>query len=721
MASILRYDFELDRFQADAVDAISRGVSVLVAAPTGAGKTVIAEHALEAALQGGGRAVYANPIKALSNQKFKDLSNLFGSENVGLLTGDSNIRGNAPIVVMTAEILRNMIYRQEPDGPGRLDDLLWVVLDEVHYIQDEQRGPVWEEILIGCPQHVKMVCLSATISNAEQMGAWLRTVRGDVEVVVEKTRPVPLTGFQVVEDIARKKHQQILVTPLQDSDGDINLEGIRYDSSETLGDDDGWDDGLVDYSDDDDDDDENALYYYRPPWRFHTPEVQDVVDALVKRDMLPAIYFMFSRDGCDSAAWAIHQTKSLTNDDEAEQISKLAERRFATLSDVEKDALETELWVPLIASGVSPHHAGLAPVIKELVEECFTRGLLKLIFATETLSVGMNMPAKTTVLDKLSKFDGTEHKDLTPLQFKQFTGRAGRRGVDDSGYVVCIWSKYNGFEDTAALAMAESSPLESSFSPSYNSVANLASRYTRDEAQEFVSKSFAQYLANNAGEHKETRTALRSLLPHDYEQMRLPNMVDALASVMIKRGHLDDQWNLTTSGQVLACITHEYDLLVAEAITVGIFDDLSAIDLAAVVSTIAYQARRDDPNTGFHLSQQVDAAVGRLYEMCRDIEEDEETAILFYYRGFDNYLYVPTGFAPHLITWMETGDLAQAVELAFSAGDFIRHSRRTVDLLKQIASVTPGTATAMAANEAARLILRGMVADTAMLALDASQ
>ena len=703
MTRELSYEFELDDFQSAAISAADRGASVLVSAPTGSGKTVVAEHALHAAVSRGGRAFYANPIKALSNQKFNDLSALFGSENVGLLTGDNSIRGDAPIVVMTAEVLRNMIYRQQPGESGPLDGLRCVVLDEVHYIQDEQRGPVWEEIIIGCPQQVALVCLSATVSNAEQVGEWLRTVRGEVEVVVEKERPVPLEGFQVVRDRAGNR-KKIVMTALHGPNGKPNPRGRVYDNSPTLSS--GWDDGWWDD-------------YYEPDWRFHTPDAGEVVRLLAKRDLLPAVYFVFSRKGCDKAAGQVQRSERLTTDAESERIVELAERRFSAIPEADRKALSADAWMSRIARGAAAHHAGLPPVFKEVVEECFILGLLKVVFATETLSVGMNMPARTAVLSSLSKFNGTGHSELTAMEYTQITGRAGRRGIDEKGAAVCLWSPYDRFTQAARLAGAKSGPLKSSFTPSYNSVANLASRFTRDEAAEFVSKSFAQFLAERPKKRKKPKTeegAQQRAAARKAALMRLPNLLEAMSSVLAGRGFLDEGWNLTHSGEVLARISHDHDLLVADAITSGAFDGLSAVDLAAVASTLCYEPRKDDPKScRAWPSAEAEAATGRLAEMLQSILASERKTALGD-RGGDAGTAPEPGFAAAITAWTMTGNLSEALGHGFSAGDFIRYARRTADLLRQVAASAPCRDLARTARRSVDLVERGVVADTADLA-----
>src|SRR2546426_215386 len=379
------YEFELDPFQEHALDALEAGRSVLVAAPTGSGKTLVAEYAVAKALAEGGKAFYTTPIKALSNQKFGDLSRRHGQANVGLLTGDNAINGDAPVVVMTTEVLRNMIYAGSPS----LNGLRYVVLDEVHYLQDPYRGPVWEEVIIHSPPEVVLVCLSATVSNAEEFADWIQTVRGATTAVIEERRPVELQHLYLVGD---RTSDDLVMLPTF-VDGRPNPEASRLDAAATRG-----------------------RRYGRP------------------------------RAGLEA--------------------------------------------------GFASHHAGMVPPFKEAVEACFSTGLVKVVFATETLALGINMPARSVVIEKLSKFTGEHHEFLTPGEYSQLTGRAGRRGIDEVGYAIVLWSPFVPFDQVAGLASRRTYALSSSFRPTYNMAANLVRRYPPDAAHHLLNLSFAQYRAD---------------------------------------------------------------------------------------------------------------------------------------------------------------------------------------------------------------------------------
>ena len=464
------HGFRLDEFQRSAFDALDAGLNVLVAAPTGAGKTVVAEHAVELALSEGAKCFYTAPIKALSNQKFNDLRAVLGDDRVGLLTGDHAINGDAPVVVMTTEVLRNMVYAESP----ALEGLRWVVLDEVHFLQDAYRGPVWEEVLIHSPRHAGFVCLSATVSNAVELGEWITALRGPTEIVVEHQRPIRLDPLMLVGD--RSAERDHLVPLLVD--GRTNPEGHRFDADQHR---------------------QRQADGRRRRSRFVTPRRLETVERLDDEGLLPAIYFIFSRNGCDEAARGLLDAGvRLTNAGERTRIRAIAERRTAALGDDDLDVLGYDRWLATLEAGVAAHHAGMIPAFRETVEECFNQGILKVVFATETLAVGINMPARSVVIERLSKFNGERHEFLTPGQFTQLTGRAGRRGIDETGSAVVLWNPFAPFEQVANLAASREFPLSSSFRPTYNMSANLVERYDPDEAHEVLARSFAQFQADRS-------------------------------------------------------------------------------------------------------------------------------------------------------------------------------------------------------------------------------
>ncbi len=441
---------------------------MVVAAPTGSGKTVVAQYAVDRALDAGGKAFYTTPLKALSNQKYWELVRRHGTEQVGLLTGDNSVNGTAPVVVMTTEVLRNMIYASSP----ALEGLRYVILDEVHYLQNAYRGPVWEEVIIHSPPAVDLVCLSATVSNAEELADWIATVRGKTTTVIEERRPVELHDLYLLGD---KGSDRLLLMPTL-VDGRPNPEAAALDSK-TL---------------------RHPGMRGRPRGRLFTPRRIEVIDLLAENDMLPAIYFIFSRAACDDAvAQCVREGKRLTSSDERRQIRAIAEEHVDALSDDDLRVLEYGEWLAGLEAGYAAHHAGMVPPFKEAVESCFAAGLVKAVFATETLSLGINMPARSVVIEKLTKFTGERHEFLTPGEYTQLTGRAGRRGIDDVGYAVVLWSPFVPFDQVAGLAGARTYALTSSFRPTYNMAANLVRRYPPDVAHHLLNLSFAQYRADS--------------------------------------------------------------------------------------------------------------------------------------------------------------------------------------------------------------------------------
>ena len=465
--------FALDDFQRRALDALDEGRSVLVAAPTGSGKTVVAEYAVARALGSGSKVFYTTPLKALSNQKFADLRRLHGAQRVGLLTGDNAVNGDAPVVVMTTEVLRNMIYGAAP----ALSGLRYVVLDEVHYLQDRYRGAVWEEVIVHLAPTVDLVCLSATVSNAEEVADWIATVRGVTTAVIEERRPVALHHrYLAGERGVAALH--LLPTFVGDAD-DLrpNPEAERLDRRSSRR---GPRGGPG-----------RARQRLRPPDRV------EVVDLLAEEQLLPAIVFVFSRAGCDQAVAQAHAAGArLTTGEEQAEIRRIADAHLQDLSDADLAVLGVPAWRDGLAAGLAAHHAGLVPPMKEAVEEAFAAGLVKVVYATETLALGINMPARSVVIERLTKFTGERHEFLTPGEYTQLTGRAGRRGIDAVGYAVVCWSPWVTFDQVAGLASRRTDALRSSFRPTYNMAVNLVRRYSPDDAHHLVNLSFAQYRAD---------------------------------------------------------------------------------------------------------------------------------------------------------------------------------------------------------------------------------
>jgi ATP-dependent RNA helicase HelY len=861
--------FELDPFQVDALDALDHGRSVVVAAPTGSGKTVVAEYAVAKALVDGAKAFYTTPLKALSNQKFGDLVRRHGADRVGLLTGDNSINGDAPIVVMTTEVLRNMIYA----GSGTLAGLRYVVLDEVHYLQNAYRGPVWEEVIIHSPPAVDLVCLSATVSNAEELAAWIGTVRGDTAAVIEERRPVELHDLYLLGD--RSSERLFLFPTLVD--GRPNPEASALDSK--------------------------ALRHPglrgRPRGRLFTPRRTEVVELLGEEDMLPALYFIFSRAACDDAvAQCVREGGRLTTAEERAQIRAIAEEHVAPLSDDDLRVLDYTAWMSGLDAGFAAHHAGMVPPFKEAVEACFAAGLVKVVFATETLSLGINMPARSVVIEKLTKFTGERHEFLTPGEYTQLTGRAGRRGIDEVGYALVLWSPFVPFDQVAGLAGTRTYALTSSFRPTYNMAANLVRRYPPDVAHHLLNLSFAQYRADSdvvrleaqlerthvalaharaataceRGDVREYRALLRaeedagrgrpsakqevvaalervkpgdvlvvpggksggrvavlsttrrrggdlrlraitperrllSLGPKDFPapprsvaRVELPapyapnnagfqrHVASALSAARLRedgaagrhraslgtgaagapasgaaahpvagcpdaRQHLRaaeraerlardaerlerrirgrteslarqfdrvlrvleawgyvDGWALTGSGERLARVYHEADLLVAESVSQGVLDGLTPPELAGLVSVFTYEARGQGAASPRFPSTRLREGWVAVDALAVELNDAEDEAGLPMTRRPD------PGFMALAYSWAKGEELESLIaDEEVSGGDFVRNVKQLIDLLRQLGDVARLPQTARTARQAADALFRGVVAASSVV------
>ncbi|MGW6390795.1 DEAD/DEAH box helicase [Streptomyces sp. NPDC055103] len=484
------YEFDLDPFQIEACKALEAGKGVLVAAPTGSGKTIVGEFAVHLALSQGRKCFYTTPIKALSNQKYADLVKRYGADKVGLLTGDNSVNGDAPIVVMTTEVLRNMLYA----GSQALSGLGYVVMDEVHYLSDRFRGAVWEEVIIHLPESVTLVSLSATVSNAEEFGDWLDTVRGDTEVIVSESRPVPLW-----QHVLAGRRMYDLFEEETDHGGrgssrrEVNPDLVRLARTEnsTYNPRDRRRGKMIREAD--------RERERRQRSRIWTPGRPEVIERLDAEGLLPAITFIFSRAGCEAAVQqCLHAGLRLNNEEGRLRVREIVEERTASIPSEDLHVLGYYEWLEALERGIAAHHAGMLPTFKEVVEELFVRGLVKAVFATETLALGINMPARSVILEKLVKWNGEQHADITPGEYTQLTGRAGRRGIDVEGHAVVLWQR--GFDPghLAGLAGTRTYPLRSSFRPSYNMAVNLVDQFGRHRSRELLETSFAQFQADRS-------------------------------------------------------------------------------------------------------------------------------------------------------------------------------------------------------------------------------
>lgn len=812
--------FELDRFQTDANEALEQGSNVLVAAPTGAGKTVVADFAVYLAQQQNAKAFYTTPIKALSNQKYHDLVALYGPDKVGLLTGDTSINSEADIVVMTTEVLRNMLYEHSTT----LQALRYVVLDEVHYLADRFRGPVWEEVIIHLPQSVRIVGLSATVSNVEDFADWIASVRGETKLVVSEHRPVPLEQYVLIQRDPRTE-PELFDLYRHDDDGrpttklnarltnrldeymrrEQRRRGVeRPDRRKGHG------------------------RHGRPEARSarqverYQPKRWAVVDELNFLGMLPAIYFIFSRNGCDEAVdQCLDAGLRLTSDDEALRIRSIVDEMIeGQLTHDDLKTLHFARFRHALEEGFAAHHAGMVALFKQIVERLFEEGLIKVVFATETLALGINMPARSVVIEKLEKYDGTGIVGLTPGEYTQLTGRAGRRGIDTIGNAVVV--DHRGFTPETAVALSSKRvyPLHSSFKPTFNMAVNLLNTSDYETARITLDHSFAQWEANESAWQIEARIdaltealagyaeamtceygdftdllrirmqlnelqknerrklkhevfatnadksrAFRRLdariaklkeLEHDHPCKQCPDFqdhmkwghrwmretrelerlrqrydsrtgsvarqFDRICEILNRLGYLERtdhdgvrDYTLTEQGQLLRRLYSERDLVLAQAITEGVLDDLSAPQIAAVLSSLLYEARRGE---GGEPRRYPGGPHGLIAQRARELEYlDEQVLVLCEDAGMDSYLQpLDFGIVDIIYDWACGDSLAQVLEhTELTGGDFVRNAKRLADVLQQIAAAEPymgeqHAVLAARAREAFDAVNRGIVA-----------
>jgi len=691
-----KLDFCLDSYQIEACRYLETGSGVLVAAPTGAGKTVVGEFAVHLADRRGTKCFYTTPIKALSNQKFLDLVEVYGASKVGLLTGDQVVNSEANIAVMTTEVLRNMIYANSPT----LNGLEFVVLDEVHYLSDPFRGPVWEEVILGLDAGVKIVGLSATVSNVEEFGTWMDQVRGNMATVVSEKRPVPLYQHVFAGKRLVDLYQGDAPTAGGTAAARVNPELMRLASTETkvMRDDSrrlrgGSGKGKRG---------SQSELGGRAHGRFASrsqlvPRRFTVITELDRLDLLPAIYFIFSRQGCDQAVdRLIDDGMWLTRASERAELNAIAQRHITGLEPGDLEALRYKNWLEAFTRGIAAHHAGLLPMFKLAVEEAFSLGLVKVVFATETLALGINMPARTVVLDKLVKFNGANHADITPGEYTQLTGRAGRRGIDIEGHAVVTWQAGLDPRGLAGLASRRTYPLRSAFTPTYNMAVNLIGSVGAPRATRILQDSFAQfhsdYVREQAGKTSRSDTLVAKF--------------EAICLVLESLGYVDsDPLQVTDSGRMLSRLYGEHDLLIAEAIKAGVFEDLKLPSLAATISTVVYEARRVDRRAEVRMpDRESSKAVDALKKTWRDIRLIESD------RRLDHAPPLDLGFARAAHAWASGVSMGEIVDhTGLAAGDFVRWIRMCVDCAGQIADATKGTPLSSKCRDLVHTMRRGVV------------
>lgn len=802
--------FDLDPFQIASCQILEEGKSVLVAAPTGAGKTIVAEFAVFLAMSTpAAKIFYTTPMKALSNQKYNEFADEWGPENVGILTGDTNINSNARIVVMTTEVLRNMLYA----GSETLDDLAFVVMDEVHYLADKFRGAVWEEVIIHLPQPVRLVSLSATVSNAEEFGDWLQAVRGDTEIVVSEDRPVPLDQHVLIgnkfidlfDSAASAAQHRVNPELLSLAQSQARAPHVRGGQSFGGNSGRGSSRGGGSYGGKGKGKREGSGGH--GSFSGNTPLLgrmnrADVVQMLGEKNLLPAIFFVFSRVGCDSAVEQVLRSGiRLTDAQEREEIRAIVDDRCQSLLDEDLGVLGYWDWLDGLERGVAAHHAGLLPAFKEVVEELFQRKLVKAVFATETLALGINMPARSVVLEKLDKFNGEARVPLTPGEYTQLTGRAGRRGIDVEGHSVIQWSSALDPQTVASLASRRTYPLNSSFKPTYNMAINLITKFGRSRTRDILESSFAQFQADRsvvdlarkvkqqqeslagfaepmachlgdfegystlrrrltdlekAGTHVEhgsraerekrnqelarLRKTMKAHPCHacpDREQHArwaerwwrlkreteklvqeintrtgaVARVFDRVCDVLIDLNYLakdpdSRELALTPAGSTLGRIYGERDLLVAESLRQGLWNQLDAASLAAMACAVVFEPRRDEGviNERYLPKGEFREALVRTQTLIAELDELE------HHHKLPGGSPLATGLCLAMHRWAKGGRLDDVLfDADMAAGDFVRWSKQTIDLLDQLSNVGDGDV-ARTARTALDNVRRGIVA-----------
>ncbi len=685
--------FGLDPFQLEAIEAVDRRVNVLVSAPTGSGKTLIANYAIGREAERSRRTFYTTPLKALSNQKYHELCRLYGPARVGLLTGDTSLNRTAPIVVMTTEVLRNMLLTES----DQLSSLGLVILDEVHYLQDPFRGGVWEEVLILTPSAVRFVALSATIGNADFLGEWFSEVRGPTAIIVEVNRPIVLHNHLA---FLRRGQSEVEIIDLLDGPR-LSDEARRIDN-------------LM-----------KSSRHFRPgpQWRgprssappppFRAPRRSELMRALERDDLLPVIVFIFSRAACDDA---VHQLRRdglrFTTAEDRRRIEEIAEERLRDFSDDDLTALEYSDFLDALRRGITMHHAGMVPAFREIVEACFEENLLAVVFATETLALGVNMPARSVALERFTKYSDAGRQFLTSAEYAQMTGRAGRRGLDDEGHAVVCFATDLAVQDVGRVALAPPADLHSSFRPTYNLTANLINHFDQATALEVVQRSFAQF-------ENDRRPAGR--------RRPLTDQMLARHRVLEELGYAVG-WTLNAQGQLLRAIYHECDLLIAESLSFGVFDDLDPAQLAGLLSCFVYESRRSSRSTNAaqrvstkkkkvhhdRLGQERRLSLGeRLHEItaiAATINEVEERHRVPHFKDPDGH------FATIIAAWARGVSLHTVLDLAdaeigqTSPGDFVRNAKQVADLCEQLGRLDGLTSVAEVALAARDAVLRSVVA-----------
>jgi superfamily II RNA helicase len=621
---------QYDRFQLQAIEAIEAGKSVLVSAPTGAGKTAIAEYAIDQSLKRGERVVYTAPVKALSNQKFRDFSAKY-PDSVGLLTGDVSLNADAPLVIMTTEIYRNQLF----EDPERLASTRWVIFDEVHYLDDAERGTVWEEAMMFSPGQIRFLALSATAPNIEEVAEWVQTVLGrQIEVILESHRPVPLVHlFQcqgtIYSDVHSLKRQ-----------GYMNQE--RWAPEQRFG-----------------QGGHGRQRFRRQQWAKHLRARPNRVDELVKHlvaeKQLPCLYFAFGRKRVEELAWEQQRFDFLTPAEKTE-ITKMYEELCARF-ELTREASAHEMR-RLVHRGIGFHHAGMLPTLKEVIERLFTSKLIKLIFTTETFAIGINMPAKAVAFDELRKFYGTHFGFLRTRDYYQMAGRAGRRGMDKEGYVYARINPHQiPYPETMRIVFGKPEPIESQFNSCYATLLNLYGQFGR-RLMEIYPKSFHHFQSNKRDREKGAA------------------MIERKLALLTELGYMRGD-ELTEKGE-FASWMYGYELILSELLEEGYLETLSESLLGALLVSLTFEPRRNQDCPA--LSPALRTLEKQVARAAQRIQAKEST-----HKVWPLTRTPEMHLAPAVEAWLggcRFHELGKHTEV--DEGEIIRHFRMVVQLLRQL-------------------------------------
>ena len=628
------HGFTLDEFQEKAINAIQDKKTVVVSAATGTGKTVIAEYMIDECLREQGKhIIYTAPIKALSNQKYRDFVNQYGLETVGLLTGDVVINPQAPVLIMTTEIYRNMLLSDDP----LILNVASVVFDEIHFMNDPERGTVWEEAILFSPSSTRFLCLSATIPNVNEFASWLKTLKNHpVEIVQYSTRAVPLHHF--VFD----SHRGLI----QRSDLPSFIRWLQK----------------------------------KKNWKKKKGMLKISPGSVVLqvKDKLPALVFSFSRRQCENEGVKLaNRTDFITNESDRNHILQMFHKK---LSSEIQTLQSTKALLTALSHGIGFHHAGLLPQQRELVEELFSERLIHVLFATETFSVGVNMPAKTVILNGIRKFDGRRFRPLRSKEYFQMAGRAGRRGIDTVGYVITIPDQIQLVEKIYQISEADREPILSQFQLSFNTVLNMLMLYSDEEIEMILKKNFYVF-------HRKHQ---------QHRQVRMKTSFTKKKKRLKQMGYISHDGAITDKGLFASRIYYQ-ELLISELFATGFYKQFSELELLQIIAAIVYEPKAND-----HFSFK---GIHKKYkQLVQKLNENQHVYAHLNKLSLKRMMAI-------VETWSMGGSFSLVLELTnYQEGDVVRLFRRIIDMIQQILHASLDNELREQLSECRRIIDHGLVA-----------